>query len=118
MENAALAFDGRVLLQFGDSSPQGVQLGCQDFQLCWVARTRCELFYSTVPGRLWALARPFFRSGSVEILKLIPHARAGDETLRFDYAASHADPQPSEPVGTPLHFFKPPTDLEDMRMGL
>ena len=38
-------------------------------------------------------------------MKLIPHARAGDDTLRFDYAAPQAVSHPSEPDGAPLHFY-------------
>ena len=46
-----------------------------------------------------------FDQAAFEILKLIPHARAGDENLRFDFAASQADSSsPDEPFGTPLHF--------------
>ena len=52
-----------------------------------------------------------------EILKLVLHARTGDKTLRFDYAASQAASHPSEPVGTPHHFIKQSGNLERTGMG-
>ena len=39
-----------------------------------------------------------------ETLRLIPHARAGDATLRFDYAALRAVPPADKPFGAP-HLF-------------
>jgi hypothetical protein len=36
------------------------------------------------------------------LLQTVPHARAGDETLRFDFAASQAIPPADKPSGTPL----------------
>jgi hypothetical protein len=41
---------------------------------------------------------------SLILLRTVPHARAGDETLRFDFAASQAIPPADEPFGTPLLF--------------
>jgi hypothetical protein len=41
------------------------------------------------------------------LLKLIPHARAGDANLRFDFAASQAIPPANGPFGTPLRFHAP-----------
>ena len=38
------------------------------------------------------------------LLQTVPHARAGDETLRFDFAASQAIPRADKPSGTPLQF--------------
>jgi hypothetical protein len=41
---------------------------------------------------------------SLILLQTVPHARAGDETLRFDFAASQAIPPADKPPGTPLLF--------------
>jgi len=41
---------------------------------------------------------------SLIVLQTVPHARAGDKTLRFDSAASQVIPPADEPLGTPLLF--------------
>ena len=84
----------------------GIQIGRSHFRSSWAIRTEVcnSVRWSVAGGGCWRAC--LFDQVAFGSPKLVPHARAGDETLRFDYAASQADSHPSEPVGTPLHFLK------------
>ena len=80
------------------------QVDCHNFRLCWAVRTGCKLYSSIIRSHLWSRRGHLFERAAFEILKSIPHARAGDKTLRFDYAASQAVPPADKPLGAPLLF--------------